>query len=168
MRPMIGLIGQPLWRSLSFANVDSGGLGAGAGGNSTSADGPTLGPRRELVPLGTAARLVLGGYLFGSVVSGQLVTHNVRPATWALGLTGFPALVLVWHAWRVRRHPARFSDDSPLSFVIGALLLLALYFDPAAPSYSEIAERMGRAIGGIGPMRARCLERLRCLVEEDD
>ena len=46
-------------------------------------------------------------------------------------------------------------------------LLLALYFDPAAPSYAEVARRLGRPIGGIGPMRARCLQRLRALIGED-
>lgn len=46
-------------------------------------------------------------------------------------------------------------------------LILALYFDPAAPSYAEVAERLGRPIGGIGPMRARCLQRLRSLLGED-
>ncbi len=43
-------------------------------------------------------------------------------------------------------------------------LLLALYFDPAEPSYADIAARMGRSIGGIGPLRGRCLERLRSLM----
>jgi RNA polymerase sigma factor (sigma-70 family) len=46
-------------------------------------------------------------------------------------------------------------------------LLLALYFDPAAPSYAAVAEKLGRPIGGIGPMRARCLQRLRTLLGED-
>jgi RNA polymerase sigma factor (sigma-70 family) len=46
-------------------------------------------------------------------------------------------------------------------------LLLALYFDPAAPSYAEVARRLGRPVGGIGPMRARCLQRLRALMGED-
>ena len=43
-------------------------------------------------------------------------------------------------------------------------LLEALYFDPAEPSYSEIARRLGRAVGSIGPLRGRCLERLRRLM----
>ncbi len=48
-------------------------------------------------------------------------------------------------------------------------LLLALYFDPEEPSYAEVAERLGRSIGGIGPMRGRCLEKLRgILTEESD
>lgn len=46
-------------------------------------------------------------------------------------------------------------------------LLLALYFDPAAPSYAAVAKRLGRPVGGIGPMRARCLQRLRSLLGED-
>jgi RNA polymerase sigma factor (sigma-70 family) len=46
-------------------------------------------------------------------------------------------------------------------------LILALYFDPASPSYAAVAERLGRPIGGIGPMRARCLQRLRSLLGEE-
>jgi RNA polymerase sigma factor (sigma-70 family) len=46
-------------------------------------------------------------------------------------------------------------------------LLLALYFDPTAPTYAAVAERLGRRVGGIGPMRARCLQRLRALLGED-
>jgi RNA polymerase sigma factor (sigma-70 family) len=45
-------------------------------------------------------------------------------------------------------------------------LLAALYFDPTEPSYEQIALRLGRAIGGIGPMRARCLQRLRKLIDD--
>lgn len=46
-------------------------------------------------------------------------------------------------------------------------LLIALYFEPAAPSYAEIAERFDRAIGSIGPLRGRCLERLRGIMAEE-
>ena len=46
-------------------------------------------------------------------------------------------------------------------------LLLALYFDPAGPSYATVAKRLGRPIGSIGPMRARCLQCLRALLGED-
>jgi len=46
-------------------------------------------------------------------------------------------------------------------------LLEALYLDDTSPSYAEIAERLGRSIGGIGPMRGRCLEKLRALLTED-
>jgi RNA polymerase sigma factor (sigma-70 family) len=47
-------------------------------------------------------------------------------------------------------------------------LLLALYFDPAQPSYAEIALRLGRPLGSIGPSRARCLQRLRTLLTSED
>jgi RNA polymerase sigma factor (sigma-70 family) len=40
-------------------------------------------------------------------------------------------------------------------------LLLALYFDPQEPSYAEVAQRQGMAIGSIAPTRARCLERMK-------
>lgn len=46
-------------------------------------------------------------------------------------------------------------------------LLIALYLDAASPSYAEIAARMGRSIGGIGPLRGRCLDKLRRLLEEE-
>lgn len=46
-------------------------------------------------------------------------------------------------------------------------LLLALYFEPESPSYAEIADRMGRSIGGIGPLRGRCLDKLRGLLEDE-
>jgi RNA polymerase sigma factor (sigma-70 family) len=59
-------------------------------------------------------------------------------------------------------HEALHRIDSPCRE-----LLAALYFDPDAPSYAIIAARLGRTIGGIGPMRGRCLGRLRALLGED-
>ncbi len=40
-------------------------------------------------------------------------------------------------------------------------LLCALYLDETEPSYAEIAESFGIAEGSVGPIRARCLKRLR-------
>lgn len=40
-------------------------------------------------------------------------------------------------------------------------LLHALYLDEREPSYAEIADALGIAEGSVGPIRARCLERLR-------
>lgn len=94
-------------------------------------------------------------------------------------------------AWRLRRRQARLEpwtddrhagDEEPISdwervavlheglSQLGSPcsdLLFALYFDPAAPSYAQIARRLGRAIGGLGPLRARCLQKLRTLVGDD-
>jgi hypothetical protein len=84
-------------------------------------------PHRDIGPIGTAARLVVGLLLVGLIVYGQLSSGHLSPATWALGLIGFPALVLAWHFWRIRRNPARFSDTSALSFVLSLALPVALY-----------------------------------------
>jgi RNA polymerase sigma factor (sigma-70 family) len=43
-------------------------------------------------------------------------------------------------------------------------LLGALMADPPMP-YAEISEKLGLPIGSIGPMRGRCLDRLRLLLE---
>ncbi len=46
-------------------------------------------------------------------------------------------------------------------------LLHGLYLDPEEPSYATLASRFERSIGSIGPMRGRCLQRLRSLLGED-
>jgi RNA polymerase sigma factor (sigma-70 family) len=45
-------------------------------------------------------------------------------------------------------------------------LLSALYFAPDVPPYTDIAARLGMPVGSVGPTRARCLERLKILLEE--
>ncbi|MCA1687072.1 MAG: sigma-70 family RNA polymerase sigma factor [Actinobacteria bacterium] len=40
-------------------------------------------------------------------------------------------------------------------------LLLALYFQPERSSYAEVAARLGMPVGSIGPSRARCIRRLK-------
>src|SRR5438132_5874818 len=85
-------------------------------------------PHRDIGPIGTAARLVVGLLLVGSIVSGQLLTSgHLTLLTWLLGLLGFPALVLAWHFWRIRRKRAPFHDISPSSFVLSIALPLTLY-----------------------------------------
>ncbi len=42
-------------------------------------------------------------------------------------------------------------------------LLTALYLEDPAPPYSEIASRLGRPIGALGPTRSRCLAKLQKL-----
>jgi RNA polymerase sigma factor (sigma-70 family) len=46
-------------------------------------------------------------------------------------------------------------------------LFYYLYQDGDNPSYAEIAEKLGLATGSIGPIRARCLEKLRTLLEDE-
>lgn len=45
-------------------------------------------------------------------------------------------------------------------------LLGLLYGGDEAPPYAEIAARMGLPVGSIGPTRARCLARLRAMLEQ--
>jgi RNA polymerase sigma factor (sigma-70 family) len=46
-------------------------------------------------------------------------------------------------------------------------LLTALYFDATEPSYADLSTRLGIPVGSIGPTRARCLERLRQVLQGD-
>jgi hypothetical protein len=67
---------------------------------------------RAIGPAGTAARVLLGGYIVGSVVEAE-ITHGFTPVMWAIGLIAFPGVLLAaqW-AWARRggancRRPAR-------------------------------------------------------------
>jgi len=44
-------------------------------------------------------------------------------------------------------------------------LLMALYFRAEQPSYAEVAAELGRPVGSIGPTRARCLSRLKKILD---
>ena len=84
---------------------------------------------RDIGPVGTATRLLVGGVFLGAIVSGELATaRHLEPVSWLIGLLGLPAIVLVWHVWRIRRDPAPFVDTSPLTFVLSLALPLAVYF----------------------------------------
>lgn len=85
--------------------------------------------RRDIGPVGTAVRLLVGVALVGDIVYGEFATAgHLEPLTWLLGLLGFPALVLMWHVWRIRRNPMPFVDTSPLTFVLSLALPVAVYF----------------------------------------
>ncbi len=108
---------------------------------------------KDIGPIGTMARLGIGLWLAGSVVYDQLATGFV-PAThsfasWALGLIGFPVLVLAYHWWRIRHNPAHFQDTSPLSIALGVALPLALYFTWwYAPAFSVTSDAVLLFVGG--------------------
>jgi hypothetical protein len=61
---------------------------------------------RSIGPVGTAARILVGGVLAGSVVYGHL-RSGIDPWAWAIGLVGFPAVTVPWQAWYARRSPTR-------------------------------------------------------------
>lgn len=62
----------------------------------------------------------------------------------------------------VSLHGALHQLGSPCREVISAL-----YFEEEQPTYAQVARRLGRSIGGIGPLRGRCLARLRTLMKGD-
>jgi DNA-directed RNA polymerase specialized sigma24 family protein len=45
-------------------------------------------------------------------------------------------------------------------------MLMAMFFDPDSPSYTQIAAELGIPEGSIGPTRGRCLRKLRALLDE--
>lgn len=45
-------------------------------------------------------------------------------------------------------------------------LITMLYFDLQSPSYQEISDTLGMPVPGIGPNRARCLEKLKKILRE--
>jgi multidrug transporter EmrE-like cation transporter len=95
---------------------------------------------KDIGPIGTTARIVIGFWLVGSVVNGQLSTQ-LHPATWALGLIVFPAIMLAWHWWRIHRNPARFQYTSPLSFALSVVPFFALYLTWwYAPAFSVTSD----------------------------
>ncbi len=100
------------------------------------------GAGRGIGVIGTAARVILGIVLLGIVLLGQLST-GIRPASWALGLVGFPVLLLTWQWLRARRDPTRLEATGPFGFVLNAAAFLALYltfwYAPALSITSDAA-----------------------------
>ncbi|MDP8928338.1 MAG: hypothetical protein M3O70_07110 [Actinomycetota bacterium] len=85
--------------------------------------------QRRIGPVGTTARLVLGLYLAGSVIHGQW-TGVFEPAAWALGLVGFPAILLAWQRLRARRNLSPLRATGPVEVGAVTALGLALWATP--------------------------------------
>jgi Na+/proline symporter len=82
--------------------------------------------QRKIRPFGTAARIIVGALLLGSVVQGHL-TRGFHPSAWVLGLVGFPA-VLVGLQWlRARRRPRRLEATGPVGHALNLAVFLVLY-----------------------------------------
>lgn len=87
----------------------------------------STGRGRAIGGWGTMARLLVGGYMVGSVVVGS-VAGTFRVESWALGLAVFPALALAWQVHRARRRPQRFvALTGPLGHLLTLGLFLVLY-----------------------------------------
>lgn len=68
----------------------------------------------------------------------------------------------------------RLEEQFKVYSAVGALdercrqLLQLLFYREQAPAYADIAARLGMSEGSIGPTRARCLQKLRRLLEDGD
>jgi hypothetical protein len=105
-------------------------------GNS-QVDRAKAGGRRQIGPIGTVARVVLGlillafGVLGGQVIfiDGQL-RSQFQLLPFFLGAVVFPALLLGLQWLRIRQAPARFQATGPVGSVLNILIFLALVSTP--------------------------------------
>jgi hypothetical protein len=82
--------------------------------------------RRQIGPFGTTARIIVGTLLVGSVAQGHL-TRGFHPSAWALGLLGFPAVLLGLQWLRARRTPTRLEATGPVAHALNLAVFLVLY-----------------------------------------
>ena len=67
-----------------------------------------------------------------------------------------------WHDWMDTWTDRTWVVEAVLALASPCRdLLVFLYLDPDQPTYEEVATRMGRPLGSIGPTRGRCLDKLR-------
>lgn len=82
---------------------------------------------------GTAARLVAGVLLIGGVIRAQQVS-GFDPAPWALGLAGFPAVLLAWQWLRASHNPGPVHATGlvghAVCLAVGAALVLTPLYAP--------------------------------------
>lgn len=97
------------------------------------ANGPQAAGRavrsRAIGTAGTAARILVGVVLLGSVVTGE-ASRGWHPVAWVLALAVFP-LAAMAAAWlRARRHPAGLRATGPAGHAANAAVFAALYATP--------------------------------------
>ncbi len=105
--------------------------------------------QRQIGGIGTAARVLLGlAFLLLGVTGGRIsVMHGqvgigFEPISVAVGLVGFPAVVVVWQWLRARVAPTRLQATGPRSTALNMLVLVALLLTPwyAPPlSFTSVA-----------------------------
>jgi hypothetical protein len=81
---------------------------------------------RGIGPFGTAARLLVGLALLGSVTWGHLA-RGFHPWSWALGLLGFPTILVVLQWLRARRTSTRLEATGPLAHALNLGVFVVLY-----------------------------------------
>jgi hypothetical protein len=85
--------------------------------------------RRGVGPLGTIARVAVGGFMLGDVVYGH-ATGGWHLTPWLLALLALPAAVVIVHCLLVRVHPGRIVATGPLGHIVNIGVFLALWLTP--------------------------------------
>ena len=101
--------------------------------------------RRQIGPVGTAARIVLGFSLlaFGSL-GGRIVLNQGRPqlewdwAAVAVGLVAFPTLLLVLQRVRMSRDSSRLEETGPLPTTLNILVFALLVGAASVPAIAVV------------------------------
>jgi len=93
--------------------------------------------QRQIGPIGTTLRAIVGFvFLFGLGIPGGVTTVHGRyeyrfdVLSVILGAVVFPAAVLAWHWWAVRRRSTPLRATGPVATTINMLALLALFLIP--------------------------------------
>lgn len=103
-------------------------------------DRPQRSARRAIGRWGTLARMVVGVLLLADVAAGHWA-RGFRPAVWALGLAGFPAVLLAAQWLRTRRGRAPLRATGPAGHALNCAVFLALYLTPSyAPALSVTSD----------------------------
>src|SRR5215217_3616101 len=92
----------------------------------TPLDTHSSGRHRAIGPLGTTARVVVGGLLLASVTWGHL-DRGFHLSAWLLGLVGFPALALAGQWLRARRTPTPLRATGPVAHALNVAVFVVLY-----------------------------------------
>jgi uncharacterized membrane protein YhaH (DUF805 family) len=87
------------------------------------------GRSRAIGPAGTVARLLVGGWMVGSVIAAE-ISGGFTPLVWILGLVAFPAAPLCAQ-WAWARHTARrLHATGRVGHAATIGLFMALYLTP--------------------------------------
>src|SRR5262249_30099933 len=74
--------------------------------------------KRQIGVLGTLARIIVGGWLLGSVIAGHFIRGPFRPLPWIVGLIVLPTIFIAWRWWAARRNPAKLEATGPVASAI--------------------------------------------------
>jgi hypothetical protein len=96
---------------------------------------------RAIGPAGTAARILLGGYMVGSVIEVE-IRDGFTPLLWAVGVIAFPGILLAAQWVWARRGGRRLHATGPIAHLItlGAFMALTLI-----PEYNRALDVTGDA-----------------------